>query len=85
LWPNVSIVLLVFLAIIMATRKRFALVPLGSLALLLLFIVAGCGLVGGTGQTTNPNGTPAGTYPITVTGTSSGVPNQTVSITLIVT
>ena len=86
-WPSLSIALLVSLAIYMATRKRkrFALVPLGSLALLLVFIAAGCGLAGGGGETANPNGTPAGTYTITVTGTSSGAPVQPVTITLIVT
>lgn len=86
-WASLSIALLFSLAIYMATpkRKRFALAPLGSLALLLVFIAAGCGMTGSGGETASPNGTPAGTYTITVTGTSSGAPVQPVTIALIVT
>jgi hypothetical protein len=86
-WPGVWIVLLVSLAIFVAARrrKRFALVPVGSLALLLVFVAAGCGSSGASGPGTNPNGTPLGTYTIAVTGTSSGAPAEPIAITLNVT
>ncbi len=54
-----------------------------SLPLLLLFLVSSCGGGSGVGQPTNPNGTPAGTYLLTVTATL-GSANQSVQITLIV-
>jgi Pro-kumamolisin, activation domain/Putative Ig domain len=89
-WPGIWVVLLISLAVFVATRKRgrFALVPLGSLALLLVCVAAGCGLSGPSGPggpSINSNGTPAGTYRITVTGTSSGAPAEPIAITLIVT
>ena len=59
-------------------RRVLALVPLGTLAVLLIFVAAGCG--SSVGTTVNPNGTPAGTYPITVTGTSAST-----TVTLVVT
>ena len=71
-----------------ATRRRRvkALVPAGALAVLLVLFVAGCGggSGGSTGGTTvNPNGTPAGTYTISVTGTA-GSSTQTTTVMLIV-
>ena len=86
-WPNLSLVLLISLAMLAAARKgkRPALLPLGALALLFIFVVAGCGSSGSSQTATNPLGTPAGTYTITVTGTATGVPAQTVNVTLIVT
>jgi hypothetical protein len=86
-WIGIWTVLLVSLAIFVAARKRkrVALVPLGSLVLLLVIVSAGCGLSGSIGLGTNSNGTPAGTYTIIVTGESSGAPAQPIAITLIVT
>jgi hypothetical protein len=72
--------------LVLRRRRLLALVPLGAVAMLLLFFAAGCGASGSTGGggTTNPNGTPAGSYSITVTGSSvSGT--QTTSVTLTVT
>ena len=87
LWPGGLLILgISAIAILTARRRRvLALVPVSTLTLLLALLVAGCGASGGGGGGgVNPNGTPAGTYPITVTGTS-GATTQTTSITLVVT
>ncbi|MBZ5662422.1 MAG: putative Ig domain-containing protein [Acidobacteriia bacterium] len=85
--PGASIALLVSLVILFAGRKgtRLSLVSPGSLALLFVFAAAGCGLVGSSPPPPTPQGTPAGTYTITITGNATGVPAQPVAITLIVT
>ncbi len=79
-WPIASTTLAVSLVLLLAAckRKAFALAPLGALAMLVVFAVAGC-TSSHTGPTTNPNGTPAGTYIIVVRGTSTGQPTQTAS------
>ena len=90
LWPWTLAVLGISMFAILAVRRRraFSLIPLGTLALFIVFVAAGCGSSGGTstggGTTTNPNGTPAGTYKITVTGTL-GSSTQTTSVILVVT
>jgi hypothetical protein len=72
---------------VVGRRRVLALVPLGTLALLLLFFGAGCGSSGsgggggGGGGNTNPNGTPAGTYTITVTGSGSVSTSVTLTVT----
>jgi hypothetical protein len=87
LWPSALMTLAAALAMLFAARKRkvLALLPLGSLALLVVFAVAGCGSGSGGGPTTNPNGTPVGSYVITVTGTAAGSATQTTTVTLNVT
>lgn len=55
-----------------------------SLPLLLLLLVCSCGGDGSSsGSQANPNGTPAGTYPLQVTA-KSGSMNQSIQLTLIV-
>jgi hypothetical protein len=80
-WPGVLLVLgISAIALIAARRRRvFALVPLGTLAIVLILFAAGCGS-SNSGTSGNPNGTPAGTYIITVTGSAS----QQITVTLIV-
>jgi len=57
-------------------RRRLAVsLPVALLFLILLLKVAGCG--GGGGGTPPPNGTPAGTYTVTVTGTSGTTTHNT--------
>jgi hypothetical protein len=71
----------------LALRKRRVRgpIPISALTLLLVVFVAGCGSSSGSGgSTVNPNGTPAGTYTITVTG-SSGATTQATTIILVVT
>jgi hypothetical protein len=58
--------------------------PIGSLALLLFTLAAGCGYVGNAPPQSTPNGTPAGTYAIIVTATPAAPTPQPVTITLIV-
>ena len=72
-------------ALVIRKRRTMRLIPVGVFALLIL-LAAGCGGGGGSsgGSTVNPNGTPAGTYAITVTGTSGGS-TQVTLITLTVT
>jgi hypothetical protein len=86
--PGILVVLEISFFILWTMRKRrvLGLVPVGTLALLLLLLAAGCGSSGnsGGGGTTNPNGTPAGRYTITVTGTS-GSTTQSTTVTLVVT
>jgi hypothetical protein len=66
-------------------RRALTLVPVSTLALLLVLLAAGCGGSGGnSGGTPNPNGTPVGSYSINVTGTSGGT-TQTTRVTLNVT
>ncbi len=85
-WPVVVSLLAASLIPFLAARKRecLAFARLGAIALFIGFAAAGCGLTGG-GPVANPNGTPAGTYSITVTGTSAGQPSQTLLLTLTVT
>jgi hypothetical protein len=89
LWPG-GLLVLGFSAITILTLRRrrvLTLVPVSALALLLVLFVAGCSGAGGSnggGGGGNPNGTPAGTYTINVTGTSGGT-MQSTSITLVVT
>jgi hypothetical protein len=56
-----------------------------TLPIFLLMLVCSCGGGGGnsSGSQTNPNGTPAGTYQIVVSGSSSAA-NQSISLTLVV-
>lgn len=86
LWPGALVVPVLSIVTFFVLRRRrvCAMVRLGTVALLLIFLAAGCGSssVGG-GTTVNPNGTPAGTYPITLTGTS-GSSTQSTSVTLVV-
>jgi hypothetical protein len=71
-------VLLILLTRVRARRVRLTLsLPLAAVFLVLVFQAAGCS--GGGGST----GTPAGTYMITVTGTSGGTTHNT-PVTLIV-
>jgi hypothetical protein len=66
------------------SRWRLTMIPLG-LGLLLTLALAGCGGGGGGSVTHNP-GTPAGTYPLTVTGTTgSGSSALSHSVTLTLT
>ena len=89
LGPGILGILGISLLTLWAVRRRrvLALVPLGTLAILLLFFGAGCGSSGsgggggGGGGNTNPNGTPAGTYTITVTGSSSVSTSVTLTVT----
>jgi Pro-kumamolisin, activation domain/Putative Ig domain len=84
LWPNASLALALSFVLLFAARKRksLALIPLGTLALFLVFSAAGCGS-GSSGPASNPNGTPAGTYTITVIG-NVGPSQQTTTVVLIV-
>jgi subtilase family serine protease len=78
--------MLLFTVFVLRGRGVLKMIPVGVFALFIL-LAAGCGGTGGgsTGGTTvNPNGTPAGTYTITVTGTS-GASTQVTSVTLTVT
>jgi hypothetical protein len=89
LWGEALSALSISILILLALRRRRvqALIPVSALALLLVLLVAGCGGSGGSsggGGGVNPNGTPAGTYPITVTGTS-GSTTQVTTIILVVT
>jgi len=86
LWPGTLVVpvISIFTLFVLHKRRVWAMVPLGTAALLLIFLVAGCGSSSsGGGTTVNPNGTPAGTYTIIVTGTS-GSTTQSTSVTLVV-
>jgi len=62
-------------------RSRFK----RTLPIFLLMLVCSCGGGGGksSGSQTNPNGTPAGTYPLVVTATS-GATKESISLTLVV-
>ncbi len=65
-------------------RKKLKKLWLGRMRVLpivLLLFVCSCG--GGSGSTSNPNGTPAGTYQLTVAA-KSGATNQSIPLTLIV-
>jgi hypothetical protein len=87
LWPETLTILGISMFVLLAVRRRriLALAPVSVFALLLVFFAAGCGSPGGnTGGGTNPNGTPAGSYTITVTGTS-GTTTQIITVTLTVT
>jgi hypothetical protein len=86
LWPEMLTILGISMFTLLVVRRRRVqvLVPASALALLLILFAAGCG---GSGRgTTIPNGTPAGSYSITITGTpSGGGTTQTTSLTLTVT
>lgn len=84
LWPGTLTALGFVILGLSALRRRrvLALIPLGTVALFLVFLAAGCGGSSGGGTTTNPNGTPAGTYTITVNGTPSSGTAQQITITL---
>lgn len=74
------------LAMLGASRTMRRRIPLGISALLLLiFLLVGCGSSGsyGGGGTGGPTGTPAGTYQLLVSASSSGV-TRTMTLTLIV-
>jgi hypothetical protein len=76
------------LAIATATLAKFGrrpqgklirrLIPIGALALLLVGVGYMSGCNGGFPRVVTITGTPAGTYPITVTGTSGSVQHSTV-------
>lgn len=90
LWGEALLALAISILTLLALRRRRvqALIPVSVLALLLVLLVAGCGGSGGSsggGGGVNPNGTPAGTYPITVIGTPSSGTTQNTSIILVVT
>jgi hypothetical protein len=85
--PLWLIAFVMMLALVTATLAKFGrsserrlmrrLVPIGALALLLVAVGYLSGCNGGFPQGLNPTGTPAGTYPITVTGTSGTVQHST--------
>lgn len=78
---TISLALLFFVA--KTRRQRLAAsVPLAAVLLLLVLEGAGCG-GGSSSPPTAPRGTPAGTYPVTVTGTSANV-THTSKVTLVV-
>ena len=52
-------------------HRTIKFVSLAAAGLFLMLFAAGCGSQGSSGGSTNSNGTPAGTYTITVTGSSS--------------
>jgi hypothetical protein len=72
-------------AILPKTRRTRRLVPTFVQAMLFVLplLFCGCGGSGSTGSQLNPNGTPAGTYNLTVTA-SSGSARQSIPLTLIV-
>jgi subtilase family serine protease len=68
------------LCALFAPRRRIrTTVPVALLVGMLVLFAGGCG--GSSGTSSNPNATPAGTYNITVTGTSGSV-KQTTSVVL---
>jgi len=77
--------LLLPLALIVGPRKRrsprWTWLPIIGLLLVVIGTVVACG--GGSATTSNPNGTPAGTYTIMITGTSGSI-SRTQNITLVV-
>jgi hypothetical protein len=85
-WPETLTILGISIFSLLTVRRRrvLTLVPVSALALLLVLLQAGCGGSGSSGGKTNPNGTPAGSYSIIVTGTSGGT-TLTTSVTLNVT
>lgn len=98
--PFVTLPFLTFIALGISLTALFALggqrrrtwIPLGALTILLACFSLGCSGSGNGGSgnggeanaNTNPNGTPAGTYSIVLTGTASGQTNQITTVTLIV-
>jgi len=71
-------------------RNRRQMAIIGVVVLIAMLALVGCG--GGSSASNNNNGgggtttpgTPAGTYPITLTATGSSAPTQTMNVTLIV-
>ncbi len=83
LWPAwVALALVAAGFALRAARQRrwAAYLPLAFLLLVLVFQMVGCG-GGSSGGPPPPNGTPAGTYTVTVTGTS-GTTQHSTTITL---
>jgi hypothetical protein len=67
--PSAGAVFACILLLLFPAKKRRAKLAFGLLVIALLAALAACG--GGTsGSTTRTSGTPAGTYNVTVTGTS---------------
>jgi hypothetical protein len=64
-------------------RSRSAVLVVRTLPLLLLLAAGGCGGGSARGPQQNPNGTPAGTYNLTITATAGSL-NQPVKLTLTV-
>ncbi len=87
--PMWIIVLVMTLALVSVGVKRFGrisarrMMPVGALVLLLISAGYLSGCAGGFPKVGSNTGTPAGTYPITVTGTS-GTDVHTTTVTLIV-
>jgi hypothetical protein len=81
-WPMLVLLALAAAALALRARQRrwAAAVPLVILFVLLAIQVVGCG-GNPSGGPPPVNGTPAGTYPVTVTGTSS-TPPHSITVTL---
>jgi hypothetical protein len=76
------------MALLRRDKKKFGRAAKTALFLPLLLVILtlpGCGGSGASsGSGTNPNGTLAGTYPLTITATGAGVTTQNVTLTLVV-
>ena len=76
------------LVLFVPLRRRRCRIPAGLLLLAIVaFAASGCGSNGGSGTKpppVNPNGTPAGTYNVLVTGTSGGITHD-VKLNVVVT
>lgn len=85
-WLIVFVTILALMAastLIPARRTARLMIPIGALALLLISVGYLSGCAGGFPGASVNNGTPAGTYTITVTGTSGSVQHST-TVTLTV-